>query len=1195
SLLYRSAYDQINPDYSLFTNTSVYFLTHNSSTNNPRLVFEQYILDGTPKEEYFMHKSLVDFPDKTYYEGNYYQSGNIELYKSPYDPGEGYIRTGFLNQTPISFTVNTPFVYTQGPNAVLRTYFANHSRVNNQNHRVEIKLNTNFLFIQPTPAQTSGFQLFKDPINVGATQLTSGANTLTFRDLGNSLSFRSNAIGFIEMEYPRQFNFGGADKFYFKLAPASNRQYLEITGFNSSGTQPLLYDFTNGKIYRSIDPAGTAVLRFLILSSGTARDMYLRSDNANSYTQITQISSGISFPSYQPSDYYIISHSNLRNDGTGNDPVEEFRVYRSSKYPNAQVVDIDILYDQFGYGIKKSPLAIRNFISYAKNTFDLKYVFVIGKGRENFKIRDGGSSYNQCLVPTFGYPGSDNLLASTRASDLAQVAVGRLAAENRAQVRNYLDKIKKYEQEQNISLYASAQAIEPKIWQKELLHFSGGTTRGEQTSFKGFVDSYGRIAKDTLWGATTTTYSKTSSAPIDQSLAQIIKNRINEGVSWITFFGHSSTGAFDFSIDEPQNYNNSPKFPIILSNGCFSGFIHDVTQGFSERFVFAPDKAAIAFMATSSLSLPVGLHKFSTEMYNNVCVKNYFQPLGKSFQQTYNDVICCSVDNTSLGVAYEMTLHGDPGLIPNQYPKPDYAIESSSVYFNPATVTAGTDSFDVNIIITNLGRAIDTSITVSLKREVTDISNPGIIVPPFTYLKVIRAPYYKDTVSFKLPVTISNLGYGQNTFYPYVDAGFDIDEMAEQNNGLTIPVTTYIQNDDIIPIYPYEFAIVPQKGVTLKASTINPFAPLRSYRIQIDTSELFTMPLGDTVINQIGGVVRWATNAALYQKDSTVFYWRVRRDSDSAEWHYTSFIYLQGEYPGWNQSHLFQWQKDNYLYMSLDSADRVFKFPSTVHNIRVNTGFGDAMGGNLSTMELGWYLNNSNMHLLRFGRCNGVDRYFYGGLTFAVINNLTGLPWASINANGDDFGDLYGNVHCPGYGPQYGFDFAIDANHRFTIPNFINAIPAGFYVLIYSVNDPISGTANWHPDLVQALQALGFDQAPDFEAGTLNGPFTFFTQKGNTTYPKFFANKPAKPAPNYAKLDTSFNFTGNWNSGQFTSPKIGPAVEWGSVHWVHDPFETPDTDLDTIDIIGVKADGTESVLLTTVNLNNFISNISAVD
>ena len=84
-------------------------------------------------------------------------------------------------------------------------------------------------------------------------------------------------------------------------------------------------------------------------------------------------------------------------------------------------MDINELTDQFAFGIQKHPLAIRNFVNYAKNTFNQKpqNVLLIGRGVDYIEYRTNQSDPNSellNLVPTFGFPASDNMLASANGS-----------------------------------------------------------------------------------------------------------------------------------------------------------------------------------------------------------------------------------------------------------------------------------------------------------------------------------------------------------------------------------------------------------------------------------------------------------------------------------------------------------------------------------------------------------------------------------------------------------------------------------------------------------------------------------------------------------------------------------------------------------------------------------------------------------
>jgi hypothetical protein len=208
----------------------------------------------------------------------------------------------------------------------------------------------------------------------------------------------------------------------------ATKQRIDVSLFNSSGTQPLLYDLTNGFIIKSTDAAAATIKKFIYPASANAREFYLRADVAATTLSITKMDS-INFVDYaqlaNQGNYLIITHKKLLKDSLNNNFVEQYRSYRdkvdnptSGKYI-ARIYDIEQLYDQFGYGVQKSPLAIRNFVAFAEQTFTSsnspEYLFIIGKGREYQKMRLGAAlynvnTYNQALVPTFGYPGSDVLL-----------------------------------------------------------------------------------------------------------------------------------------------------------------------------------------------------------------------------------------------------------------------------------------------------------------------------------------------------------------------------------------------------------------------------------------------------------------------------------------------------------------------------------------------------------------------------------------------------------------------------------------------------------------------------------------------------------------------------------------------------------------------------------------------------------------
>src|SRR6202000_1661015 len=114
---------------------------------------------------------------------------------------------------------------------------------------------------------------------------------------------------------------------------------------------------------------------------------------------------------------------------------------------NVHVYDINDITDQFGYGIKKDPLAIQNFLRYARTIWSVKpqYVLLIGHGMtypdyNTYSEQNHDPMADQLdLIPTFGYPASDNKLSANNGVDAAPVTpIGRLSVVNGAEGETYL-------------------------------------------------------------------------------------------------------------------------------------------------------------------------------------------------------------------------------------------------------------------------------------------------------------------------------------------------------------------------------------------------------------------------------------------------------------------------------------------------------------------------------------------------------------------------------------------------------------------------------------------------------------------------------------------------------------------------------------------------------------------------------------
>ena len=1237
SVLYFQPGYQPHTWYSAFTDTSVYFLTVNDKTNNPRFTYvnnDTANIHNVTEDLFFWFSSHVFYPavGNVFSAGRNFFTGADYIYKCIYDRNEAWGKSwiNYSNANGQSVVLPTPSIYTAGDSAIINVDIFTRSW---EPHNIVTTMNAAPLVTLNFDNSQGGYDMNLISHNVAPGSLLA-SNVLKVVETSPSTSGNQNLLIFSEILYPRMFQFDNAPLFDFILQPGSGERYFRVTNFNDGATQPLLYDITNGLVIRSTDAPGSFPKKFVIPPATGKREMYIRDDNASTFTVISRMDT-VTFQNYtalaSQGNYLVISNKKLYADSVGHNYVQDYVNYRnrtnspSVGHLDARLFDIEQVIDQFGYGVKQSSLAIRNFVEYAYDKWTKKpeYLFLIGKGTIYYLNRQGTAAYNLNMVPTFGQPPSDNLLVCRRGSNRPLLAVGRLAARTGTDVENYLNKVMTYEK-QELTYGDPHQNKEEKQWMKQVMHLSGGSDANEQLIFASFLASYEHVARDTSWGANIYTVYKTTSIPIDNSSAQIIRQHIDSGISLMTFFGHAAGTAFDISIDDPEQWTNYGKYPMIYSNGCYAGSIDDVNAGgmsgsFSERFVLTPGKGAIGFTATSGLSVSSSLDNYCTFNYYNFCQKYYNKPWGVALKYAQADMDSVySTEDFSMAVAYETTLHGDPAISLNQYNLPDYQIDQSSVYFTPQVINASVDSFTVNIAVANLGRAIKDSILITVTRAYPDPANPtNTLTKAYTWK--VKATYYMDTFSFKIPTfPVLNQGFGQNQFSVFVESGQRIAEISETNNGQNVQFGLYIESDDVIPIYPYEFAIVPHQNLTVKASTVDPFAPLKTYRLQVDTSALFRHPMAQTTVRQVGGVIHW--NLPITFNDSTVYYWRVSRDSIndtlSYKWHVSSFLYLKNEYPGWNQSHYYQYQRDNYGDNVYLDKDRVFKLVPTVNDIKVTTGWCTAIGSGgptyFTASNLSWIYNGSSEYDYRMGTCGYANTRTTGGFTFAIIDTVTNNIWQSVNMSSCNFGQ-YGNWHCAAnYGTapvQNGFDFSIVGNHPTdacnpnynppltwpqTISQFLDSIPNGCVVVMYAVSLPQYATL-WAQDsnLVNKLAAMGATGLKllcDTALPTHHqpAPYIFWTMKGNPSWGgQSIGHDYSTP------LTATFNYTTLWNKGTYASPTIGPSNQWGSFHWRWRPKDHPAADKQSVDIVGVQANGLQSTLLSTTSLDTTLNFINA--
>jgi hypothetical protein len=1123
--------------------------------------------------------------------------GDSYTYSSSYDYGEGWTTNDIVTGQTIMSNQTSIHSYT-GPGAPQATLQIN-AAGNAVNPRYyKVKLNGDSIYGQTL----NYYDYAKTTIPVTPAQIGAGIATIEITNMCPAPNDRM-VIASIELTYARRFDFGGFSNFAFNLPANSSGNYLEIFGFNYTvgmPAPPVIYDLTNGKRYVT-DVTNPTLLKVALLPSSVDRQLVMVAEIPSNIIPVTSIQPR-TFKNFALSanqgDFLIITHPSLTNGANSTNPIEEYRSYRSSSQGggfNAQVYMIDELVDQFGYGIKKHPLSIRNFLRWARTTFSspLKDVLIIGKGVNYTQFRVGESNPDMeklDLVPTFGYPGSDNMLSAIPGTSVPQTPIGRISAINAEEVAIYLHKLLQYEQAQN----TASNQTEDKAWMKNVVHVTGAGDVLTSDLLTSSLEGHASIIKDTLFGANVHVFAKSSAEAVQQLNSTRLANLLSTGVGTLTYFGHSSASTLEFNLDNPMNYDNTGKYPVFIVMGCNAGNFFNFTptrffskETLSERYVLAPERGSIAFIASTHLGIVHYLDIYNTQFYTAMSRTKYGQTIGEQMDEAIKQVFNITTENDFYArfQCEQFTLHGDPALKFYNFPKPDYAIEEPMVKVSPSFISIAEDTFRVKASWMNIGQSPSDSITIEVKRTYPDGSSE--VVEKYRR----RGTMYSDSISHKFQI-IGTRDKGLNKITITVDSDFEVDELYENNNTVTKDV--YIFEDEARPIYPYNLSIVNDPAVKLVVSSANAFAVPRDYIMEIDTTELFNSSSKVTrTLNSSGGVFEF--NPGISFTDSTVYYWRVAPTAPAGSeiWNKSSFVYLPTYDVGFNQSHLYQHFKSEHERIKLDSASRKYVFGDRGRNIFVRsgvfpTGFTQATGFSVVIDEDD-----------RIKSVCGISN-----IVVNVLDPITLVPWHNAGTATTPFPQpgQYGSDAVCGINRSWNFQFNIlDSVKRRRMVEFLDLIPNGHYVVVRNCSgtDPLTNTyANdWINDQVNLgpgntiyhrLKAQGFSDVDSF-----NRPraFIFVYRKNDPSFTPEFTFSPGISEAITLSVDLMTPDT----LGFVTSPKFGPAKGWKEMRWRGESSDATAGDIAKVSIYGVDALGVESLLVPNISTAQPVYDISSID
>lgn len=1158
---------QLNPAYSLFTDTAAYFLTWNSGSGNLRVNEVLTDLSGSTLtvEPYYMHKerlvqsSRLQKPTR---------NGADNVRYSHFEVGEGF--GGNLARTN-QVTLPATEIFESGPDPSIDIRFTS----NGTAHQFEFSINGDL----KTTWSHSGYLLKQEHFDFPLEELEASNQVRLYGAVDN---FDRSVLAIIDLNYPRSFDFNDENYFEFFMPGGGDPKRVEISNFDG-GLSPVVYDPGSGS--RTTPQLIDDKWSFIIPVSSDDRNLVIYNPN-EAVKEVLDIEQ-MDFVDYAElnHDFIIISHPELM-EGSINQ-VAEYASYRGSAAGGSFdpiVVNVEDLYEQFSYGIHRHSYSVKNFVNWAsRNWSNAEYVFLLGKGREygvyRTKEQIEDFVHRSFYIPTYGIPASDNLLTSTgNIKTTHAIPTGRIAAKDSEDIEIYLRKVKEHE-----DFDSKAQTVEDKLWKKKIMHLAGAET-SLQESIGNYLETMENAIEDSQYGADVVTFKKSSTETIQEADADELLNAIDAGLSVLTFFGHSSVGTFDFNIDDVNKLKNFGKYPLVISLGCFSGNVHTSSYGISEQYVLTEGKGAIAFVASSSTAYVSPQGNFGIDYYEKLGNEYYGRSLGEIFTSALRE----KDDLTSIHpkiLNEQMTLHGDPSLRLSTAEGPDYVFDHKSFTTDPSIIESNSGSFDLSFKVANLGRYEEDSLSINLQH----IKSSGEISTDIDFK--IPAPRFDTLVSVSFE-NDDNANVGRNLILGTLDKEESITEIpapqAEENNTIIDAdgedgFAFFAINNSAIPVSPCDFAIYNKADVVLRASTYNALANQETkYIFELDTSGVFDSPLKQKYeVSSIGGLLEWAPD--LNFESGKSYYWRVSPDSVNTDigyrWEEASFVYLPNSSNGWNQSHHYQYLDNDFDGIYIDE-NRKFQFDTAGFFIKIFNGVWDP---NIVGYQFDFESTAASIRPWSF-----MDE----GIAVVVGDQFSGAAWT--NSGGD-----FGSVNTNNFGSFRCFAYPADTEEdRANLIDLIdNVVPDSSFIFLFSVLrnfDADFKPENWLEDEAnggRSIYNVLEEQGAILSRELINKgsvPYTFIYQKGVEKITEEIGET------NESLITSTAFIPVRSNNGEFTSSKIGPAKSWSKLLLNLNSDNVYDTTY--INVIGISNDGDETLIKTSfleseIDLSDIDSNL----
>ena len=1174
--LYKTSADQPHQLNSLFSDTAVYFFTVISPSaiqiGKRFALFNETNYNLFTPEAYFINQ-IDTAPIQEYYRGKFDKVGAGDpYYYSEYLEGESWVSLKIGADVSYRvYSINTPNLLLSGPNAMLeaKVFGVSNDVSKAINHHLKIGIsndNLNFLTIKDTTY--TGYTETKYAINLSNSNI--GNSTYfkfeTVSDLGVGSDFSS--LSYLTFKYASSCNLNNQSQLYFKhlAQQIASRTYFKFSNYGKFN--PQLLDLTNFKKV-SCTITGND-LNVLVENFNSNNEYYIYDETDIKNILNLELVDMIFTNSNLNTEFIILTNKKLETVANA------YKNYRSQQY-TTNIFYSNNLYNQFFYGYDH-PLAVKHFLKYLYQNQTVKpnYLLLLGRGYQNNLIRSNyQNAYSNNLVPAIGEPSSDNMFTAglnPLQPYAPAIATGRIPAATNEEAQNYLDKLISYEKDTIFNI----------DWRKQILHVSGGDINDQVSLANQLNFNKSQIIKP-FFGANVTTYNKNSSEIVEVGFKEKLIAELNKGKSLMTFFGHGSLSVLDVDFGKINDIQNTNKYTFFYFNGCNIGNANDADpQGsgniYGKDFIVAPNKGAIGWLAHSNLTLLANLNSQMTRFYANLSKDLYGKSIGKIIQQSIAESTT-SGDIYSVSHGNQLIYQGDPALKLASPFMPDYEITNTDIFIKDKNITALADSFEINIIVKNLGKALSDSLLVSIEHIVGSTGNK------FYYDSLILlSPFYKDTLTVKLKGQGKSMA-GNNTFNVFVDHVNTKMESNENNNQAVF--SKFIPGSGINILYPLNYSIHNKDSVELIIQNNDLFAKDMDYIFEIDNNIQFNSSSSfyqTSGIFKANDLAKWKVN--LGNKDSVVYFWRAKLVSNNPlndNWIDASFTKINSSFFGFMQSNFNQFNTSQTDKVVFDSIKKQLNFIDNELVLGIqNRRF-----------------NHSNMGVI-------VPYQLNEGVGTCIGNTVVALVFEPFQVDfpyeipGYPFNCTFVQNNKQNRSRRYYPFQTTTQSGRDEFRRFIDSIPTGYYVAMFSRYG--SGIQDWDAATLNSLNTFGVTKINKIKSDHTAWAFISKKVAESGFAAEDSINNDSLAAliilglPNLEDnkiLTINKALITKWYKGSLTSKAFGPAKIWSQLNFNFKESEISTNSKFNLSVIGVKTNGEDSLIYQ--NITNSGYDLSAIN